>query len=124
MKRALLILGVALAALVSGCANTPAPAPMVGTGNLLQADAVGSLATNACDAVIARDFTQVIVARRQALRDLQAKRIGVAEARRVQTVADQARAHLDAACPAGVPDAQRIAQARAAIAQLKPGATP
>lgn len=125
MKRTLFaqLAAIAFALTLAACAGSP-PAPAAAASSArgtapLRMEAVGTLSTNACEASVAADYTAVIVARRRAVADLQAQRITVQRAQRVQQIADAARAQLDAACQGGKPDAQRIAAARAALAQLK-----
>lgn len=117
MKASLLALSLLGGWLVGGCA-VPQPPALASAPTHVRMDAIATLATNDCEAGVAAEQTAVIVARRRAAAELRAQRIGVAEAERVQRVADQARAALDQACPAGKPDATQLAAARAAIAQL------
>lgn len=117
MRKTLLLL-VATLAIAAGCANTPQPVQLEAAPAKSALYAVATLATNACEADTAADYTGVIVARRQAASLLRAKKIPVATAVQVQQLADQARVALDAACPGGKPDPIAIAAARKARAQI------
>ncbi len=79
---------------------------------------VATLATNACEADTAPDYTAVIVARRRATVLLRERRISVELAEQVQHLADLARAALDRACLGGKPDPEAIQVARSARARL------
>ncbi len=117
MRKTALLLVAALA-IVAGCASTPQPVQLEAVAARSVLHTVATLATNACEAETAADFTGVIVARRQAASLLRGKKISLAAAVRVQQLADQARAALDAACPGGKPDPVAIAKARQARAQI------
>lgn len=108
------IFAVAVAAFLTACAPTqplvsaPAPAGMV---------AFGTLATvGTCEYRLAGEYTALAVARYRAAQALDARRIDVAAARQVQSIADEARAALDRACVTPADEArerQAAAQARA-----------
>lgn len=117
--RKTLLLVMATLAIVAGCASTPQPVQLEAAPAKSVLYAVATLATNACEADTAADYTGVIVARRQAASLLRARKIPVDTAVEVQRLADQARASLDAACPGGKPDPIAIAAARKARAQIK-----
>lgn len=117
MRKTSLLL-VATLAIVAGCASTPQPVQLEAVAAKSVLHAVATLATNACEAETAADYTGVIVARRQAASLLRAKRIPLRAAVEVQELADQARAALDAACVGGKPDVVAIAAARKARAQI------
>lgn len=117
MRKIFLFLAATLA-LVAGCASVPQPLNLEASPVKSTMHAVATLATNACEAETAADYTAVIVARRQAASLLRAKRITVASAVQVQQLADQARAALDKACPGGKPDPAAITSARQARAQI------
>jgi len=106
---------------LAGCVSAPQPAPQAlsSAPAALRGDATATLATNACEAAVAADYTAVIVARKQAAADLRAGRISVDRAQRMQQLADQARSALDAACPGGRPDNRQLDAARAAVQALQ-----
>lgn len=114
----LLLAALAALTLLVGC-TSPQPQPLSSAPARVSFDAVATLATNACEAIVAPDYTAVIVARRKALRELQAGRIGPDEAQRVQAKADEARALLDRACPGGVLDSTALNAARRLRAELQ-----
>lgn len=117
MRKTSLLL-VATLAMAAGCSSTPQPVQLEAVAAKSVLHAVATLATNACEADTAADYTGVIVARRQAAGLLRAKKIPVATAVRVQQLADQARVALDAACTGGKHDPASIATARQARAQI------
>lgn len=115
-----LILAAVAALLLAACAASSPSKTVHLQGAPAASDftVVATLATNACEAETAADYTAVIVARRTAARLLRGGEIPVATAEAVQRLADQARRSLDNACPAGKPDAKAIASARADRAQI------
>ncbi len=118
MRKTLFLLLATSLAFVAGCASSPPPVQLEAAPVRSALHAVATLATNACEAEIAADYTGVIVARRQAASLLRGKKIPLTTAVQVQQLADQARVALDAACPGGRPDAIAIATARKARAQI------
>lgn len=117
MIRKFIILCAAL--VLAACASLgQAPSTLEPAKAHATTDVVATLATNACEAAVAADYTGVIVARRQAASLLRGKKISVATAEAVQKMADQARAQLDAACPGGKPDELTIKSARALREQI------
>lgn len=118
MRKITTLLLVAVAALAVGCASAPPAVQLQAESAQNSMHLVATLATNACEAETAADYTGVIVARRQAASLLRARKIPVATAVEVQRLADQARAALDAACASGKPNPTAIAAARAARAQI------
>jgi hypothetical protein len=105
---------LALAACVSAPPVELVPAPT----QPLRLVGVGTIATNACEAAVAGDYTGVITARLTAAKALREGKLPVARAVAVQTKADEARAALDRACPGGKPDQAQIDKARAARAEI------
>lgn len=118
MKRFFVCLAAAVSAalFLAGCAG-PA-VELQSKPAKLRIEAVATLATNDCELQTAADYTAVIMARRTTTARLQAGRVSVDHAQRVQALADQARAALDRACATAKLDAQALAEARAARAQL------
>ena len=99
--------------LLAGCAAPAAqPQTLAGSATALRLDAVATLAVGACDAHTAADYTGVIVARRAAAARLRSGQMSLAAAVQLQSLADDARAALDAACRGGRLDASALAAAR------------
>lgn len=109
---------IAAVANLAGCASAPVPVHLAVSPVKSSLYGVASLATNACEAETAADYTAVIVARRQAATMLRARKIPVETAERVQRLADHARAALDAACLGGKSDPAALASARSARARI------
>lgn len=102
-----------IAALATACAapssplsSASVPARMVAFGTLAS---VGT-----CEWRLAGEYTALAVARYRAAAALDARRIDVPQARRVQALADQARLQLDHACGAAADEARERAAAAAA----------
>lgn len=116
-----LLLAAAAALALAACA-TPQPQPLAGsaTAGLV---AVATLSTNACEAAAAPFVTALGVRRLAAASALRAGRINAGEAQLVQSLADDARRRLDAACPPGATQAAAadpaITHARARIGEIE-----
>jgi hypothetical protein len=116
---ALLALGLAACA-----TQSPAPpAPPTAGAVLGNATAVATLSTNACEAAAAPFVSSLGVRRLAAASALRAGRITVGQAQLVQSLADDARDRLLAACPRGATQAAAadpaIAHARARIGEIE-----
>lgn len=114
MTRLLLIVAAALLATACGT-----QVPLQAAPKRVGMEATATLATNACEAAIAADYTGITVAARNAERRVNAGRLDTDRARRVLDLGRGARADLDAACPRGQPDAIRIERARAALTAMR-----
>lgn len=117
--KSLFLAALAAVALI-GCAASPA-VPLAGqaqTGGIIGA---GTLAlTGTCEMDVAADMTALVIYRQRAARGVAKGQITVAQARQVQTLADSARADLDAACPnaAATLDIGRREAARATLKKI------
>lgn len=113
---------IACAALALAACATPQPAPLQADARASLA-AVATLSTNACEAAAAPFVTALGVRRLAAASALRAGRINAGEAQLVQSLADDARRRLDAACPPGATQAAAadpaIAHARARIGEIE-----
>lgn len=89
---ALILITVALA----GCASKPLSGKADATGPYAAAT-LASVGT--CEVDVAADYTALTMARTRATRNLGKGLITAAQARQVQSMADRARADLEAACP-------------------------
>lgn len=107
---------VAATMTIAGCAGPAVELQSKPAG--LRIEAVATLATNECELQTAAEYSAVISARRTTTARLQAGMVSVAHAKRVQALADQARAALDRACATAKLDVEALAEARAARAQL------
>jgi hypothetical protein len=114
MKAGLLL---ALLSLLAGCAAAPS-VPLQAPKARVQLGAVATLAVGNCDVLTAADYTGVIVARRNAATLLRGGQISPDTARRVQSLADTARAALDATCRGGRLNVTALDEARAARSQI------
>ncbi len=119
--KAALVLCVAL--LVGACA-APQPSLQSAAPKAPAVIAVGTLASvGTCEYDTAAAFTAVITARRVAAARLNAGRLTVDQALRVQVTADAARAEIERACPAPgatvKPDPDRMRRVDALIAQMR-----
>lgn len=98
--RTLLIAAAAL--LLAACSALAPSNPMPPVRMAVFADGAATLASvDTCEYEIAPLYTRNVVARTRAARALDAGRISIDEAIRVQTTTDAVRALLDRACPAG-----------------------
>lgn len=128
MKKLITIAALLAAALLAGCASAPQPAVTQPTIQELAAvpptNRINVFATLArvgtCEMDVAADYTALIASRHRAASALRKKTITVDKAIQVQTLADAARADLDAACQdvTAKLDVERRDQARASIKQI------
>lgn len=111
---AIAVMTAATVVILFAVPTAPVRAPQVLAAAPVQMriEAVATLATNACEAETAADYTALVVVRRTAAKRLLQGTLPVTAAVMVQERADAARALLDAACPGGKPNAALIAQAR------------
>lgn len=120
MKTLILLAALCVPILLPAC-TTPAAVPLESaaqTGGIISA---GTLAlTGTCEMDVAADMTALVIYRQRAARAVAKRQITVAQARQVQTLADSARADLDAACPnaAAALDVGRREAARATLKQI------
>lgn len=117
MKRLALTLAAAL--VLGACSSAPSLQAAQASAPL-RIEAVGTLATNACEAAVAADYTATEVMVRQAAARLRDGSLAIADAQRVADAARTARTELGAACAASktAPDQQAMARARAARAAM------
>jgi hypothetical protein len=107
------------------CVSTPEP-KAVDLGGSVQAlparpslQMVGTLATNACEALIAPHYTQAIVAVATAAARVRAGTLDPARARTVLEAGREARAQFDAACPNGKMNVEALEAGRRALAAMQ-----
>ena len=86
------------AAALVGCASQPIP--LSGKAAATGPYAAATLASvGTCEMDVAADYTALAMARTRATRNLGKGRITVDQAKQIQSLADSARADLEAACP-------------------------
>ncbi|MCW5666518.1 MAG: hypothetical protein KIT35_22020 [Piscinibacter sp.] len=100
MHKLILWLGLALLALLQGCATTgqPQAVPLQGGASTGDAVMVGTLATTPCELATAPGITAIFSTRLKALRWARRGQISVAQLQSVQDLADKARGSLPLAC--------------------------
>jgi len=117
MRNLIAAIGLLASVMLAACAGQPQQ--LAAAPRLVQAQAFATLATNACEQETAGPYTALAASRYRAAARLRAGAMGVDAARRVQTLADQARAELDAACVKGKPDAVRVGRAKALLGDIR-----
>lgn len=118
MKQVFNLILLAFAALLAGCATAPTMQPQAREGVVYGGATLALVGT--CQTDVAAEYTVLVLSRQRAARELRAKKIPVADAIKVQELADTARAHLEAACPSpgAKLDAARRDAARTALATI------
>lgn len=123
MKNKLILLAaLCVPPLLPACA-TPTAVPLQAAASTDGIMGAATLArTGTCEMDIAADMTALVIYRQRAARAVTRGQITVAQARQVQTLADSARADLDAACPNAnaMFDVGRREAARATLKTIAP----
>jgi hypothetical protein len=129
MKKFITLFGMCLLALMLGCASpttsslskSPEPVALSASAPTTRVMSAATLArAGTCEADVAASYTDLIISRQSAALALQRGKLAVQVAQRVQRLADQARADLDAACPDAQAklNADRLRSAQAALADI------
>lgn len=92
------LLAILITVALFGCASQSVP--LSGKADATGSYAAATLASvGTCEMDVAADYTALAMSRTRAARNLGKGRITVEQAKQIQTLADRARADLEAACP-------------------------
>ncbi len=116
MIRATILLAATL--LLAACAS-PTPVALEGQPAERNVIAVATLATNDCEATTASTYTAAIMSVKVAADRVRRGALSPDAGERIHALGSDAKARLDAACPAGKLDAAALADARADVETMQ-----